>query len=99
LKIIKARETAEAESDLGTATCRDCLSKLEPLADLLASPPPTKPFWQAGRYQIRIKGVKQLYLINVELDAKRRLFLAPSPVKPSVKYPETTVKTPLAVIW
>lgn len=70
---------------------RDCSLNFELLADLLASPPPAKPFWQATRYQISIKGMKQLYLINVELDAKRRLFLAPSPVNPSVKYPENTV--------
>lgn len=75
---------------------RGCSLKLEPLADLLASPPPAKAFWQATRYQIQVKGIKQLYLINVELDAKRRLFLAPSPVNPSVKYPETTVRLPLA---
>ncbi len=79
------------------STSRDYSLRLTPLADTIASPPPSKPFWQVARYQIKIKGVKQPYFVNVELEAKRRLFLAPSPVNPSVKYPETTVTIPLAI--
>ncbi len=54
------------------------------------SPPPAKPFWQAMRYRLEIKGSNPV-TINLELDVKRRLFLAPSPVNQNVKYPESTV--------
>ncbi|KAI9879198.1 MAG: hypothetical protein M1830_009273 [Pleopsidium flavum] len=54
------------------------------------SPPPAKPFWQTVKYPLEVKGTKVPLMISLELDAKRRLFLAPSPVNQNIKYPECT---------
>ncbi|KZF20474.1 RdRP-domain-containing protein [Xylona heveae TC161] len=53
------------------------------------SPPPRRSFWLEQSYAVETAASKQRP-IAVELEPKRRTFLHPSPLNPSIKYPERT---------
>ena len=59
---------------------------------LPSSPPPKRPFWESGKYPVHIGAVSTSVETNISLDPRRRTFLAPSPVNPQIKYPESTVR-------
>ena len=56
-----------------------------------SSPPPAKAFWLSGQYIIEIGSNAEKKSIDVMLEPRKRMFVAPSPVNPMVKYPEVMV--------
>ncbi|KAI9703299.1 MAG: hypothetical protein M1836_007865 [Candelina mexicana] len=54
-------------------------------------PPPAKPFWNTESYVITTEGSDEKTYLRLELDVKRRSFLASSPVNNDVKYLEMTI--------
>ncbi|KAL8929703.1 MAG: hypothetical protein Q9172_000260 [Xanthocarpia lactea] len=57
-------------------------------AKITFSPPPLEPFWQNFR-SLRVEGrAKPEIPVRLSLEAPRRTFYHPSPVDPSIKYPE-----------
>ncbi|KAI9715875.1 MAG: hypothetical protein M1812_005695 [Candelaria pacifica] len=54
-------------------------------------PPPARPFWNTQSYWLTTPGTNHKNFLRLELDVKRRSFLAPSPVNNDIKYPELTI--------
>lgn len=61
------------------------------LTNSIPSPPPLEPFWQ--RIQpFRVGwGAGNSIPVRLSLEVPRRTFYHPSPVNPSIKYPEVMV--------
>ncbi|KAL9590648.1 MAG: hypothetical protein Q9203_000573 [Teloschistes exilis] len=59
----------------------------EGIAKVTYSPPPNQPFWQMNPFFINLRHGTRAQVI-LSLDESRRTFTHPSPVNPSMRYPE-----------